>query len=494
MGVDMLLSPEFEEIRVEIAGRWQLPDWQKRFPWFPRPVTVKILFYADGSIQFDGGPFFGLKQVIATLTANHYPWVRFEVTTVHRLGDPSAQHQGLDLAAALALDSFDELWIYSIQAQPQLTATEIAAVTSFTDSHQGGVLITGDHANLGNAVANIPRAGKMRQQPAPPAAPPLWNSTLQAGPNGIYEFDDQSDGIPQPLRLAWRWAGLIWRAPHPLLCSPLGPINVFPDHQHEGEALAPSPTPATEWPSGPGGPVAAEVIAWGRIADTTSNTVGREVGVLSVYNGHEAAVGRIVADSTWHHHFDINLRGLPGDPTHPGFVTPGTADWAANAKKIEHFFVNCGIWLAPPRAQKAMRSAAFWMMLWSDAVLEALSSPVHPVLLGRYAYDALGRLAPQCAVFHWFWDLLPHNLQQNFVKYVEKGDPPPLFEVIAGTVTRQLADAFQVSASRQIPPEPPAVEDMEEKLTGVAQRALGELVANREEALRDAQALADFLD
>lgn len=231
-------SLQLDEIREEIVARHQIVDWPSVFPWWPKPAHVKILFYADGSIQFDGGGFLGLKQVIATLTANHYPWVKFEVTTVHRGTDPTADYQDRDLAAALRLDDFDELWIYGINAGPALTPSELKAAKAFMDTHKGGVLITGDHADLGMAFSNLPRAGKMRQLPAPPASPPVWNSTLRSGANPLYEFEDQSDLTPQPLSLTWHWAGPLWRAPHQVLCSPLGPIDIFPDHQHEGEALS----------------------------------------------------------------------------------------------------------------------------------------------------------------------------------------------------------------------------------------------------------------
>lgn len=119
------------------------------------------------------------------------------------------------------------------------------------DDHNGGVLLTGDHADLGMAFANLPRAGKMRMLPAPPAQPPVWNTMLRSGANATFEFDDQSDAVPQPLSLRKYWAGLPWQAPHPVLCSPLGPIDIFPDHQHEGEA----------WPRPPRRRVSGQVVS-----------------------------------------------------------------------------------------------------------------------------------------------------------------------------------------------------------------------------------------
>ena len=468
--------PQLDEIRAEVRRRWGIVDWQLHYPWWPNPVTVKILFYADGGVRYDGGPFFGLKQVLATVTANHYPWVTFVPTTVNRLADPSADHGGLDLAAALALDSFDELWIYSAAGAPQLTATELAAAQAFMDADKGGVLITGDHANLGAAFGNLPRAGKMRQLPAPPAVPGPWNTTLRSGANSVYEFDDQSDQYPQPLQLKWYWSGWLWRAPHPLLCSPVGPIDIFPDHQHEGEAIAPAPAPATEWPGGAG----AEVIAWGTIVDPSSTSVGRKIGILSAYEGHHVGVGRIVADSTWHHHFDINLRGLPGVPDRTGFVTPGTGDWLVTAKKIEHYFVNTAIWLAPPAKQVAMRAIAWWSILWSDLIAQSLDALHHPLLFGANARDALGRHAPQCLVFHWIWDLISADVREHFYKLAEGGNSPPYLDYVAGVATRQLIERFEVSPERP-PGRDPSPEDVDRALEGAAAVALRLLTENLEE-------------
>jgi hypothetical protein len=476
-------------IRAEIVNRHNIIDWPNVFPWWPKPAHVKILFYADGSIKYDGGPFFGLKQVLATLTANHYHWVRFDITTVHRSTDPTADHQGLDLAQALALDSFDELWIYSIDdginTGAQLTASELAAAKTFMDDRNGGVLITGDHENLGRAFSNLPRAGKMRQFPAPEPRPPVWNTTLRSGANGTFEFDDQSDAVPQPLSLRQYWAGLPWQAPHPVLCSPLGPIDIFPDHQHEGEALAPAPTPASEWPGG----VGAEVIARGTIVEPTSNTVGRQIGVLSAYEGHDQGVGRIVADSTWHHHFDINLRGLPGNPDRPGFVTPGTSDWIATARKIEYYYVNVGIWLAPPAKQAAMRAAAWWAALWSDHLLESLGLVTHPDMLGRRTYEVLGRYASPCIVFDWIWSLVPPLVRKRFPKAINNGDPTALIDYVAGVATRQLFEQFDVSSGR-FPTEAPSLDDISRGFTGVAERALAELISNMEAHIAEMRSLS----
>ena len=79
----MLPNDSIDSIRAEIQRRWEVFDWQRVYPWWPKPAKVKILFYADGSVRYDGGPFYGLKQVMATLTSDPYPWVKFEITTAN---------------------------------------------------------------------------------------------------------------------------------------------------------------------------------------------------------------------------------------------------------------------------------------------------------------------------------------------------------------------------------------------------------------------------
>ncbi|MGH3697563.1 MAG: hypothetical protein ACRDRX_26890 [Pseudonocardiaceae bacterium] len=190
-------------------------------------------------------------------------------------------------------------------------------------------------------------------------------------------------------------------------------------------------------------------------------------------------MGRILADSTWHHHFDINLRGIPGNPDRPGFVTPGTSDWITTARKIEYYYVNAAIWLASPAKQAAMRAAAWWPALWSDHLLESIELVTHLDLLGRRAYEALSRYAPQCIIFDWIWSLVPPSVRKQFPKIIDKGDPTPLIEYVAGVATRQLLEQFDVSRDR-FPTEAPSLEEISRAFTGVAERALAALLSDME--------------
>jgi hypothetical protein len=416
---DVEMEPRWKELLPQLIDRHRVVDIE-RYPWFRRAARVRIAIYAEGSIRFDGGPFAGLQRVIAALNADPWPWVKFEVTLIHRTVDPSADLQNKRLDD-IELEDFDELWLFGISSGNALSAQETAAVEAFIDGG-GGVLHTGDHASLGQGIAgSIKRVGAMRQYPAPAASPTVWNNTLRPGADGLYQFADQSDDVPQAIRLryyhAWTFVPLLRRNkyPHPVLCGKSGPIRIFPDHQHEGEAVAPGTYPAATWPSKNGFQPKVEVVAWGRIQSPDADQ-GREVGLVSTYNGHAANVGRIVADSTWHHWFDINLDGFAA-----------TAAGQARLKTIEEYFLNVAAWLAPKSKQSQMRNGIIVFSLWRDplVMLEPKTMPLY--FLGGMARDALGQFAPQCMVRQWIIDIIPPLLIEDIPILIP--DPGPLADL-----------------------------------------------------------------
>jgi len=490
-------SDIFESRKADILRRWDITASAKQLLphfLFP-PAHVRILMYAEGGIQFVGGGFQGLTHVLATLAADPWFWVKFDVTTANRGTDSSASRQNVKLTDLNISANFDEIWLFGFSSGDLLTPGEKAALADFMDNHKGGVLATGDHASLGQGIAGaIPRAGKMRRYPAPPNVPPDWNTTIVEGPDpgATYDFNDQSDDVPQQIR--WKkyplWSPIAspFRRrvrPHPLLCGPDGPIDVFPDHEHEGEAIVPASLPASEWPSGPGGQVHPEVIAWGRIKDPAATKTGQEIGVVAAYDGHEAAVGRVASDSTWHHFFDINLNGLPGDPTYRGFSAT-TAGQAA-LKKIEAYYLNLAVWLAPPSKQAAMRSAASWRLIWTDRFLELAASEVilkdsviNRLFLGEQAIDALGRIAPVCTVHQWLYvDVLREIDPAILTRARERLEHDPigphtLGYVAVGTAFAELIRQFGPPAHNcELPKGPPDAEAFHAALIKSAAHGMG---------------------
>lgn len=440
-------------VQSTIRQRWGILDWDLRYPWWRRPAKVRILMYADGSVLFNGGPFLGLQYVKTLLESRAYYYVDFDISTAHRDGaDPSATIAGAKKLTDLdIINKYDEIWFFGINETPNLTAAEVTLLDQFMAAPKsGGVLVTGDHANLGRGITQqITRAGQMRQYPAPDAVTNVWNTTLQDGPDpgSTYDFKDQSDDLPQPVRWTrfpvWSLVGFRQRfRPHPVLCGPKGPIDVFPDHQHEGEALAPVPAAAdSNWPTKNGHQERPVVIAWGTIKDPAANRHGQEIGLASAYDGQTVDVGRILADSTWHHWFDINITGIAAPPS-PYAGYDATAAGQEALKKIDAYFLNCGVWLAPPERQAEMRYAAWWSILWTDQILE-LSAETPIYILGGEAMDALGLRASRCTVSEWIWDWpifkekIPHWEWPQIIdkfRFINL----PLEEFVAGGIIRQL--------------------------------------------------------
>ena len=202
------------------------------------------------------------------------------------------------------------------------------------DTRLGGVFATGDHADPGSALcARLPRARSMRRwtttaasNVVPMAVPqnsgPNRHHTFRKGDDAYYTFNDESDIYPMRLTLKRKppnnWSPFFAEsAPHSVLCGPRVAITAFPDHAHEGDCIVPATLTAAEYPGG----VAPEVIARGRnvVGRTKSGFTivePREFGLLGAYDGHlpAANVGCVLVNSTWHHWFNINLRGLDNFP------------------------------------------------------------------------------------------------------------------------------------------------------------------------------------
>jgi hypothetical protein len=483
-----------ETQQADVLRRWGAADKIFWPPYLFPPAHVRILMYAEGSVQFTGGPFQGLTHVLATLAADPWFWVKFDVTKAHRGSDPSANRQNVQLTDFNLSADFDEIWLFGSSPGDLLTAGEKAALADFMDHHKGGVLATGDHAALGQGIAGaVPRAGKMRLYPAPDAFPPGWNTTIVEGsdPGTTYDFNDQSDDVPQQIRWKkyplWSPFATPFRRnvrPHPLLCGPSGPIDVLPDHEHEGEAIVPATLPAAEWPSGPGGQVKPEVIAWGRIKDPSATKTGQEIGVISAYDGHEAQVGRVAADATWHHFFDINLNGLPGDPVYKGFSA--SASGQAALKKIEAYYLNLAVWLAPPAKQAQMRAAASWYIIWKDrfvelsqsALLKQDSAFAH-LFVGEQAIDALGRIAPVCTVHQWFYYDVIRAIDASLLAHLrgllehEPVVPNLLGQFVVGAAFSELIRKFGPDAhGGGLPKGPPDAEAFHAALLHSAARGI----------------------
>lgn len=372
-----------------------------------------------------------------------------------------------------APDMYDEVWLFGIEtnlrrqsyadriAQPagtypasRLGDAELAALSGHMN-RGGGVFATGDHGDLGNALCgSVNRVRSMRRwgdfvvfgENEVGMINARRNDTNQIGHDPGSQFSDQSDDVPQLLDLklystrlsAFRSA----RYPHPVLCGRSGRIDVFPDHPHEGECIEPTDLTqvyaadgSEEYPVelGGGNRVAPEVIATSRVPagnDARGSkfpTQAHRFGAVSAYDGHRAGVGRVVCDATWHHFVNVNLIGVveggpfdefrfPGEsPTkHDGFLS--SAAGQAALARIQEYYVNVGVWIAPPSRHACFHSRHWLDLVFAERIMEAsLLSPDAKFetipsevfrSIGIHARDVLGRRASQCQTLVWTLDWL----------------------------------------------------------------------------------------
>jgi hypothetical protein len=400
-----------------------------------------------------GDAFFGLSEFVRVLTSGWFP--RFNVTKAHRDTDVNGAADVENFKFdAVDLSVYDEIWLFGVAdtggTANAMTDSELVALTKFMNGG-GGVFATGDHADLGVELnGRVPRVRSMRKWyfpgPGPlgePGAPPPVGSarveTTQRGAGETFtHFDDQSDDIPQPLRLRWyvnSFSRFFLSAyPHPVMCGLKGPITVAPDHMHEGEVITPWDLTATltfagqnfvEYPKdGTGRQWPPEIIAWGQVlAETNISTEGAHVGdptdvatprtfgVVGAYDGQRVGIGRVVVDSTWHHFFDINLIGDPIAPYPKTLGFKASPSGQAVLSDIETYYRNIAYWIARP--------GSLWL-LWPGLAWAAVKSqPLNMILNPRHEYNyadtlrigALGlenlyRFLPPCFIFVILWKYL----------------------------------------------------------------------------------------
>ncbi len=332
------------------------------------PCPQKILMVADSSLNFGTGGF-GLSEFVSLIQgAGH------TVSTAHRSGTGPTTIGGsynfATAATAVTKANYDQIWLFGFSTAP-LSGAEQTTIAQFMENG-GGVFATGDHSTIGAGMGNnLPRVRGMRNWSSiPMSSPERHDTVLEHGADGVKQFDDQADALPQrifPVFFSNGGSDLVastWSV-HPILRDPSGAVDYLPDHPHESECLAPTPVAGNfggveEWPNPTaGGPriqaqVAAVSISAGRFifgGSTKPPVKPRCFGAISAYDGDAAGVGRIVTDATWHHFVNINLNGsgAGNDPTtglpRTGLYSGGIA--TPEYLKIQRYFKQTVRWLAP---------------------------------------------------------------------------------------------------------------------------------------------------
>lgn len=392
--------------------------------------TIRILIYTDYDFYFNenpGSPKGGLSdlEVFTKHTTKDLVKVKFTLVNRHPI-DPQTKQEingGNRITASLLADH-DEIWIFGFrqinkpkEPHNELDVSEAALLGEWMSeqSTKGGVFVTGDHSELDGTLAGsscdepghqtflglgralgyrIPRAGQLRGWNGPPTnciegdLEERDNYNTNEGPDPCLLDDPllgyQYDATPQTIILRRREC-----QPHRLFWyvdenEDIRIIDKLPDHTHEGKVLAPTDLD-DEWPVHSPLP---EVAAEGQ--DKRFPKQDKFYKLVVAFDGDAVKIGRIVADSSFHHYLNDNLRKIQErDVT--GLPKPGS-----DLDKIAHFFGNLAIWLSPKHIRDQIKFDLLVGLARHPDVLETKGNSL--VTVGKAARAAarasigLGRL------------------------------------------------------------------------------------------------------
>jgi hypothetical protein len=432
--------------------------------------TIKILLYTDDPKMTetdDFGEFLGLGSMIARLKAHAPTFATLSPKLVCRSSD-DAHHADNKINDVLTREvqetgePFDEIWFFGLHQantgkfslrvyrggpQSELDEIEVATLKDWMEvngSVGGGVLISGDHSDtpvkgtvinptpacpdqsvnasflgLGRAIGRcVPRAGLLRTWENAPTNRPIDSAST------IARSGFEVDRFPQQLVLVnVNAAGELDSTghPHPIFFYDTKRfIQILPDHDHEGAITIPD-LAKDVWPTGSTGQPKPHIVATG-----TDQSRPEPLNIVATYNGDLADVGRVVADSSFHHYVNLNLKGFP----HP--AAPGS-----DSDQIGQFYGNLAVWLAP-RSKRTKMAHAMCRRLADYTLLMEVRGDVHG--LGKKAYDILSRVASPCEIHELIEVLTPDTFSTLHLSDTRTiFGALPLKEVILGHVL----DSFQ---------------------------------------------------
>ncbi|TNF61595.1 MAG: hypothetical protein EP306_06230 [Burkholderiales bacterium] len=458
----MLTPAEFlRDIEIHPHFQSRIVDWLK--PWRLKSC-VDILIVVDVEISTTPSNSFGIASVIELLRSTTVGCMKFRVdialrsneafSVVANPGPTQPKYRGFRFNSATGgadvIDRYEQIWCFGfkpnnsgsaddsqIDAAGALPASnpELNKLDQWMKDRKGGLFGTGDHHFLGASMCRrIPRLGTMRRWTNADGVPPIGGinridtlrppppvTSFQAGgPAFLSNGAHQGDLTVQPIRWV-AWKSVYWpfagkrKRPHPVLCHPtLGPIDVMPDHAHEGLCV-PNPNLSAnkkfrnepEYPNATdGGPKPQpQIIAYGSNLDSDdwNFAKGAQPGrsnnpMIAVYDGHRAGVGRVATDSTWHHWMDVNINALRA---------ANNDDW----KKISRYFINLALWLNPP----GFSTRCLYLSVVASHFESVGFQEYHPgastAELGRALRLHLGKVYGPCWVTERIWELA-HELRQ----------------------------------------------------------------------------------
>jgi hypothetical protein len=552
------MEQNYELLHVSDIYRPHLLDTLR--PFYLRSLA-KILVVVDTEINLTpSSNAFGIGRVIELIRGASVGCMHFNVTLARRSGLPPStnpapgpyqpKYEGFrfdnqEPDGSNTIDLFHEIWCFgfkpdnfggpdaniTLPASLPITNSELQVLTRWMNERQGGVFATGDHDYLGASMCSrMPRVGTMRLWTNADGVPPLGGpdridtnrpatpgQSNIAGTPDVMPFDNQSDTVVQPIQWqTWfkdrlsRYAIIRW--PHPILCHPThGPIDVMPDHPHEGRCFDTAINPATgnaeirlngnynflgyagdDYPTIGGVRPTPKVIAYGTtLPDPPYNhdkgdSPYKRFPMISIYDGHVIGLGRVAVDSTWHHWMDINIWNLE------------LASDKTNWEKISRYFINLAQWLAPSYISRSCFIIDIYQSFFEYLGFREYSPAVSIFELGYPLKIQLIRSYGPCGVLQFILDwvkLYDEDLFRRLIeRYIElpiaipRPDPclscPPLElleDAILGGMIREAMDIvipIREQLERQEKPiEPFNLEELEKAMISGVGRGLAALSA-----------------
>jgi hypothetical protein len=350
---------------------------------------IQILIYTD-YMRINEDPDPGLKKWSITelkklISYKTRDVVEVNVDLINRHANGSKASNKL---TRKLLCQYDELWVfgyYSTKEPPWgLSNEEAAALAEWMDAG-GGVLVTGDHSggqcstdhdrlpNLGRSLGHrIKRAGQLRVWEGPPTSCTDGELSRRDNFNTLSGTEpDTLDAQATALQSDHSAQTLLQGSspPHRLFWGSISdsgatPISVFPDHGHEGRVILPEAL-NDEWPQGSPRP---EIAAEG--TDNRFPAEARRYILVAAFDGDPVKVGRIVADSSFHHYLNVNLRLIPHRGA-DGYPSPESA-----LDQIAQYYGNLAVWLAPRAIRDKIQFDIFYRLAAHPDVFEIMGSGV----------------------------------------------------------------------------------------------------------------------
>jgi hypothetical protein len=441
-----------------------LNDRQTSLRVQPQRLASKILLYTD-DFDIAAEPLYvkGLGLMIEQIKQHPSNLVDFQLEPmINRHEGAGAPHL---LTDALLAD-YDEVWFFgflrvngpagALTPYPggpnnELTLAEQAALRGWMDERGGvggGVLMAGDHSEavegigpvgLGAAIGEfVPRAGQLRVWRGGPEESRKKNINSC----NIYAGGLQSDSAPQSLTLPTfdgNWQCDSTGLPHPIFFRREGLhlnfIRVYPDHGHEGLVTLPEVFGA-DW---------RDSNRMKPFFIATSNNYGGYVKnpfpVLAAYPGDVVELGRIIADSSWRHFMNENLKGFNG--------VPEVLD------QIGQFYSNLAFWLLPTRKRQAILLELILWLLEQFSIREQIGGDTEQ--LGTVAVSLLSTHVQPCELY----DLLQLVVHDKWRKQLAGIGFPlssnlsayPSRELIIGALLQEYYQLLSTATTRDLTTE-----------------------------------------